>query len=1296
MSEVVSNPTRFLLRRDRAVQAGAGTGKTHALVTQYLHLCAGLSAHGRALLPRQIVAMTFTEKAAGEMLERLRQRVSQLGRLGRAVQDGIPDADQALAAAEPDLLRSAQLLGTSLPGPDLFEKVLVLLGGAPVGTFHSFAGGLLRRHAAAAGVDPDFVLLDEETARDMEQDATERVILLALEGGLSEGSLPLLAEGEAVASGAAHPVSAEEAARLVSEYGFRGVGAGRGVVEALCEVRRRRAEEGLSPAGLAAAYDDEKMEPGFVAAREAFVGALGRLSALAPLLGGKSIELARELGGEAVGLCADLRMLDGLAASLPRCEQICERLGRLRGKAGDEDGRGALADAKADVREALVQLQAVQYTAAAAPLARAFERLLHASWAAYDEAKRRTFGLDFTDLLYRARDLLRDHAQVRETVQARFTAVLVDEFQDTNPLQGELLALVDGAPATRRDGPGKLYIVGDRKQSIYEFRGADVATFTALRDQIVAAGGDEETLTVSRRSLPGVLSLVNALFAQVMQPAKGRTGDPDGAPGPDWRVTWDPARDPLLPLRQDDPQAPATVGAELLRPAVPEDADPDEVPVDGDPIGTEASLVARHILLLHRAGRRFGDVAVLLRRFTHLDRYLLSLRRAGIPHYVVKGRGFYDAQEIRDLCAALTLIDDPEDLMALVSVLRAPLCGLCDDSLVRLHLSGHLSLPGLLYALPPDLPEGEGDRLRNLLRLLSALLLRGDRLGPAACLRALCDGTDLPAVLAAGPEGEQRVANLEMLLSRAQRFEEGGGGLRAFVRWLRLSCDPNLGGDVLAPQAQIVDERDDVVRVMTVHQSKGLEFPVVLVPGCAARERGDHAAISYDREVGLSLCLFKGGERNDTLPSLAVARLRRLRGEAESARLFYVAATRARDCVVFAGEARRASYRATWRGHLEALLSSTEGLLKPVDIDLCLGPDFAAKEIESPPPSDPQSAHALALSAAQAVARAYHDPLSPASGPLRLSVSAACDLAVCRARFHHLHALRLEERLAPGEPPARARASDENLAVPAPGEGSLSRGGPNGRLLLSHRLLARADLLARGSDLEGLLLADGHDPAHPAVAEVRTRVARLLQGRMAQQVSAVMSSGGTVRRALPFVLPLPHAEGGVSVRLRGQIDLLLIDREAPQAPRLVDREAPQAPRLVDREAPQAPRLVDRDEVSEGVTLIDYHYSYAPPDEDGPLQTLRRGLLGHVGRALLPGARIRVGFAYLREPDPAPRLRDSLPAEEAAALHVLAAAAPGALLDPGDVLCTPPLPRERCAALSCGYRYRCHGEPVTDA
>src|SRR5262249_46299842 len=201
----------------------------------------------------------------------------------------------------------------------------------------------------------------------------------------------------------------------------------------------------------------------------------------------------------------------------------------------------------------------------------------------------------------------------------------------------------------------------------------------------------------------------------------------------------------------------------------------------------------------------------------------------------VRGRGFFAAQEVRDLASALTVLDDPDDLLALVAVLRSPIVGVSDETLARLALTGQLRTRVVIdpaTVLPSSLSRAERDGLERFAARFRELKLIADRLGPAACAQAIVDGSDLTAVLASTVDGEQRVANLMRLVERARQFEERGGDLRAFANWLRRAAAP--GGEAQAAQAQVADERDDVVRVMTVHQAKGLEFPVVFVPACGA------------------------------------------------------------------------------------------------------------------------------------------------------------------------------------------------------------------------------------------------------------------------------------------------------------------------------------------------------------------------------------------------------------------------------------------------------------------------------
>ncbi|HRI54225.1 MAG TPA: UvrD-helicase domain-containing protein, partial [Pseudomonadota bacterium] len=554
---------RFLLRRDRVVQAGAGTGKTHALLTQYLHLCAGLSAHGAPLAPRAICALTFTDKAAGEMRERLQRRTTAIV---RATADAASPA--ALPAAllqlqEVDLVQTAAALDRPLPGLAEWEQILAQLPGAPIGTFHSFAASLLRRYAALAGLDPDFTLLDEDSARALPVESSERVVLGALEGRLPPAA--------GAPDGSAQP-TAEQAALVVSEYGFSGgPSAEGGTVEALGHLHRLRGEEGKDAAGLADSYRPAVLEAELGRRRGAVLAGLAELARLAEQLGPGSAERVLELVGLRDALAASLQRPEeaALAAALPLGELVLQGIKKLRAKK-DGGAQDELAQLKERLKTAVEEITALHKSLRAAPLALALEGLLAPVSRAYDEAKRAASALDFTDLLQKARDLLRDHPAVRAEAQARFAVLLVDEFQDTNPLQAELLELLAGpltGGAPRE--PGRLYIVGDRKQSIYEFRGADVAAYTTLCDRLLAGGADEETLSRSYRSRPALLHFVSALFASVMSgepPAGPASGT--GQPAPPFFVRWDAQRDPLQAVRPADPAMPGPA-VELVRGAVP-------------------------------------------------------------------------------------------------------------------------------------------------------------------------------------------------------------------------------------------------------------------------------------------------------------------------------------------------------------------------------------------------------------------------------------------------------------------------------------------------------------------------------------------------------------------------------------------------------------------------------------------------------------------------------------------------------------------------------------------------------
>ena len=379
---------------DLVVRAGAGTGKTHALVTLYLHLVGGVTAARRPLSPPRIAVVTFTEKAAGELKERIR------GRLGAIVAQ--PDE---LEMSEPTLVAAARELGVALPDAATWVQALASLGAAPIGTFHAFCGNLLRRHAARAGLDPEYSLLDEAEVMARATQAAERAILDALTAG------------------------DEDVEELVAQFNFRAIGRARGLVELLVDLRARRAEEGRGAEGLDGNYAAAIVQRDFAAAVSRFGEIARGISAVANELGPKtkSAPLARDLAARVPSL------------DFTRGEDAADFLGAAKPLAG-----AAVGPWKEALKLAAEKLSEARTSLRAAPLATALARLVAAVDGGYRAHKRRAGVVDFADLLTMARDLLRDDPAVRAAVRARFDAVLVDEFQDTNPVQAELVRLVGG------------------------------------------------------------------------------------------------------------------------------------------------------------------------------------------------------------------------------------------------------------------------------------------------------------------------------------------------------------------------------------------------------------------------------------------------------------------------------------------------------------------------------------------------------------------------------------------------------------------------------------------------------------------------------------------------------------------------------------------------------------------------------------------------------------------------------------------------------------------------------------
>jgi len=936
------------------MEAGAGTGKTHSLV----ELCVELLR--ASLQPARLCAVTFTEKAAAELRGRLRQRV-----------DGLAGSDASWA------------------------KVRRELGLAQVGTIHGLCGQILRRHAAAAGIDPGFQQLDEEQARELLREACETAVLRALESGSAA------------------------ARRLCMEMGFRGQGKfGGGLSDELAGLLSALAESGSTPA-LPPLHDD-------TAARDDLRRAMAGL-----LREGKS--------PQAVAAFRGVR-LDHPPGELD-WKPLRAAYSALRGPA--RAPFEALLEADAGVR--------------AAWLARDLLEVAALAQQRYREAKSRVGGLDFDDLTRISRDVLRRDGSARLVERERIGALLVDEFQDTSRTQLELFELLSE----------ELVIVGDRKQSIYEFRGADVAAAQAFAARALQRGAERRVLRQSRRSQPALVEFANLLFSCALEDFS--------------------ADDALTAHRAQEKPGPC---AELLD-------------VQGAGVEAEAEMVARRIAALLAGGEHGGDIAVLLRRITNLDTFLRALLRHRIPHLVYKGRGFHEAREVIDLLALLTVAIDPDDALALATVLRSPLGPVSDDGLVLLARGRGLDRRALAEAaaLEPDDAEAVG-RLVQLIALLQREL---DRLGPAALLELLLAQTDYVAACAGGLYGEQAAANIDKLLALARAAELRGESVRSFLGSMRARA----GEEVRESEGGVVEERDPhAVRILTIHAAKGLEFPIVFVPECASpsvQGKPDRALV--DADLGLAVKVRGAdGKRRWGPHGQALYDGKQHRELLQSRRLLYVAVTRARDLVVLSG--RAAPSQESWRMFIDQVAAEAveRGLLRIVS--------SVAAPIQPPEHAGEPAPLSDEL---RALVRRIEAPPPRARPAISAPVTQIADAAVCARRYQLLHELRLEER--PGAEPALPDPLGPE--TPATEQGTLA-----------HRLLELAPLDADRAELQRLLALEGADDP-----EVLDAACAFLESPLAKRMAALPAE--RLHRELPFMLHLEGDEG--ELLLRGQIDALLLD-----------------------------------------------------------------------------------------------------------------------------------------------------------
>ena len=526
----------------------------------------------------------------------------------------------------------------------------------------------------------------------------------------------------------------------------------------------------------------------------------------------------------------------------------------------------------------------------------------------YEAAKQAQGALDYLDLELGAVALLRDHPAVAAGVRERFRHLMVDESQDINPVQAELIELIAGG-----DGAGPrpaLFLVGDARQSIYRFRGADVHRFTALQELVDSRGGPLLPLSRSFRSHDDLVSRINELFGEVFD---GTELDLAALPPMTGRPGEAPGNGPYLTLTQIGNTAPD--GARS--------SDHNRRRVEADAVAGEIRrLLDEGRLVWDRRDDRMrparpGDLAILLRRFSNVHVFQQALDTHGVAAATPSGTGFFTRQEVLDCINLLRWLAEPQDELALGGVLRSPFFALADDTLLALRGQRGRPLRAALADPPAEVVGEDRARCAHAAETLAELRRAAASLPADALLELALERSAFEASWAPLAGGEQARANIRKLLRIVRTL--AGHPLSEVVSYLeqrRDDLDPREGPATL--------DRPDAVQLMTVHGAKGLEFPIVFVPEAHLSSWSTWDAVRWSREDGVSVTLERDQD-DDTRPRPGFyAHLQQqdqLEDAEEHRRLFYVAATRAGDYLYISGDesgsgrlAARAARRARrWR-----------------------------------------------------------------------------------------------------------------------------------------------------------------------------------------------------------------------------------------------------------------------------------------------------------------------------------------------------------------------------------------------
>ena len=817
------------LGRTLFVEASAGTGKTTSLVSRVVNLI----TTGSATLD-SIAVITFTEAAAAELRQRIRTELEKAS------------SDSTLSSDERDLCNRGV--------EDLDESAIL--------TLHSFANLLLRERPLEAGLPPSFEVSDEVQADIRFNEEWDDWLDGALEQEPLAGHM-----SRVLTLGLPIDKLKSIAQDFHNNYDY------------------------LSNAD----FNTSPMTPQAASRLLDAVPPLENLCLLS--MNGPGDQLYDHVQDK----LASIRRLEDIEPGSNLYYRFLRRVFPLkcgRGRQSEwlsdpetgENGCKTLKDLLASLHSIVASEIKAAKNAALMPILHSLRNLA----IEYSE-KRRTEGrAEFHDLLVWARDLVRDNIEVRDYFRLRFSHILIDEVQDTDPLQAEIAMFLsedvaeDQTSCPRANSwldispeDGKLFVVGDPKQSIYRFRRADVEQMDRLRQRVKNAGGEDLSLVQNFRSHRPVVDWVNALFHQWMQGGESQANYEEMQPrweaanphpfNPSvWALSDEESKDNISDIRNREAQDIATLLYQMVAQGW-QVRDKDSVDSHGYRPVT------------------YSDICILMPTRTGLRNLERGLEEKGVPYRLENASLVFETQEVRDLLNCLKAIDDPANQIAVVGALRSPAFGCSDVELLQYHESGG----SFDYTSNNSSTEG---LVRDSLAVLCHFHEQSIWTSPEILIDRFIRNRGLMEAALDHSRTREQWRRYRFIVEQAWRFIEGGGkSLRAFVEWIEDQIKEN----VRVTESPVPEADEEAVRVMTVHAAKGLEFPVVILTGINSGGRLNIDNVVFDRtrnrvEVGLG----SKEDRTSTPGYEELVEKEQNMSDAEAVRLMYVAVTRACDHLI--------------------------------------------------------------------------------------------------------------------------------------------------------------------------------------------------------------------------------------------------------------------------------------------------------------------------------------------------------------------------------------------------------------